>query len=182
MLQSEGIATGIWPGCMFNGDVNTQAWSNNDYSYKNIASDKYFYNSSYQYDRYGNLCNLYNSIKDVEATGGFDGSVYSTNHERNGLYLVSKDYALGNEFISLALLKTVHDYSTWGSNYYAWLGSVYSDAGYVLAWYASGNTSSTEVWKTENTFQNCNYILAPAFNLDTSKVILNNNVITLKVE
>ena len=180
MLQSEGIATGIWPGCMFNGDVNTQAWSNNDYSYKNIASDKYFYNSSYQYDRYGDLYSLYENIKDVEAVGGFNGNTYNINNERNGLYLVPKEYAQNNEFVSQALLKTVHDYGNWGSNYYAWLGSVYIYDNHVLAWYASGNTSSTEVWKTENTFQNRNYILAPAFNLDVSKVILNDNVITLK--
>ena len=112
---------------------------------------------------------LYKSIIDVEDTSASYGI---------GLYLVSADKAgftelgkLGSGNYCQALKTAATNFSSFGCPYYhAWLGTV---SGSVGAWYVYSNGYIYS-------YQNNDFVVAPAFNLDLSKVEIVENEIVIK--
>ena len=160
VLQSTGVTSGTWPGYAMAkfGTANSYYTSNID------GQDISGYNTT--------MTNLYNAIKGAEKTSVSFGS---------GLFLVGTDKTgtesyssvIGTKKIYRDALKTAAtNYSSFGASYYcAWLGTV-SDGS--SAWYVgqSGNVNG-------NYNQANSYVVAPAFNLDTSKVTLSGTTLTL---
>lgn len=113
---------------------------------------------------------LYNSIKSAE---------YSEAKYGTGLYLISSTMAgttepntQGSGNYWLALKAAAYDNSTFGaSDRYSWLGTVTDND---LAWFVSWNGDISDH------SQDNAYVIAPAFNLDTSKVSLKGNALTVK--
>lgn len=110
--------------------------------------------------------NLYNSIKSAE----YAGTSYGT-----GLYLISNDmaqpsYAGGN--YNQALNTAAGNYSSFEASHgYSWLGTVYGSYAWYV--YSGGNVSN-------DGGQGVSFVVAPAFNLDTSKVTLEGYALTIK--
>lgn len=169
VLQSTGLTGGAWPGYAMSGTLTNAAGSTitltgaNSYYTGNIDGyDISKYNSTTQ--------SLYNSIKAAEYTSATYGK---------GLYLVSNakcnQTTAGNQGSGnywTALKSAAANYSSFGaSNYYAWLGTVY---GSNNAWYVS---SSGDVFSGDNQYYS--YVLAPAFNLDLSKVRLSGTTLEI---
>lgn len=158
VIQSHGVTSGAWPGYTM-----PQFGNGNYYSNSIDGKDIRAYDDKMQ--------SLYDAIKDVEDKSALYGK---------GLYLVSKEKAGFTEWGQpgsgdywQALKKAAGNASSFGSpDYYAWLGTVYGsdDAWYV---YSSGNVYG-------NYSQNDDCVVAPAFNLDLSKVEVVENQITKK--
>jgi len=113
---------------------------------------------------------LYDAIKDVEDTSASYGK---------GLYLVSREKA---GFIKLdkpgsgnywrALKAAAANYSLFrASSSSAWLSTVYSN-NYARYVYSNGHVYGN--------FQNSDFVVAPAFNLDLSKVEIIDDEIVIK--
>ena len=113
---------------------------------------------------------LYNAIKDVEDKSASYGK---------GLYLVSKEKAGFTEWCEpgsgdywQALKKAAGNASSFGCpSYCAWLGAVGGSDG---AWYVSSNGN------VYNYYQDSDCVVAPAFNLDLSKVEVVGDEIIIK--
>ena len=158
VIKSHGVTAGLWPGYKM-----PQFGNNNYYADSIDGQDISDYNDK--------MKELYDAIKDVEDKSAPYGK---------GLYLVSKEKAGFTEWGQpgsgdywQALKKAAGNASSFGSpDYYAWLGTVYGsdDAWYV---YLSGNVYG-------NYSQNDDCVVAPAFNLDLSKVEVVENQITKK--
>ena len=168
VLQSWGLTGGNWPGYAMSGTITNAAGSS-----INLGSANSYYNGNidgYDISNYNSATqNLYNSIKAVEKTGMSYGK---------GLFLVSNAKAgqtssgnqgSGNYWTALKSAATNHS-SFGASNYAAWLGTVYGSDG---AWCVDSNGS---VYYDYN--QNYSFVVAPAFNLDTSKVSLSGTELT----
>ena len=160
VLQSHGVTHGEWPGfkmAKFGGEINT-----------NFAVDIDGHNIS-AYDN--KMQSLYDAINDVEDKSAPYGE---------GLYLISKEKAGFTEWdqpISgdywQALKKAAGNASSFGSpGSCAWLGTV---GGGNNAWcvYSGG-------YVYNGGDQNYDFVVAPAFNLDLSKVEVAGDEIIIK--
>lgn len=155
VLQSKGVTSGVWPGY--------KIWGYNGiYESGIVGRDISSYDEKTQ--------NLYNAIKYAEyKEDTTDGSP--------GLYLVSNSKAgtplslsYGSGPYCQALESAAANYSSFGADYsYAWLGTV-NGAGYVWCVDSSGIVY-------DNCYQSNSYVVAPAFNLDKSKVTVSGNTI-----
>lgn len=158
VLQSTGVTAGAWPGCEM-----AQFGNGSKYASNIDGQDISGYDDK--------TTALYNSIKSAE----YSGADYGT-----GLYLVSNAMAgtttsgrQGSGNYWTALKTAAANKSSFGAEYgHSWLGTV---DGSGSAWYVSsyGNVyyGSNQVYSS---------VVAPAFNLDPSKVTLNGNAITVK--
>ena len=157
VIQSHGITHGMWPGFVI------PKLGNGNYYGRSIDGQ-----DSSDYDE--KMSALYNAIKDVEDKSASYGK---------GLYLVSKEKAgytewcePGSDDYWQALKKAAGNASSFGCpNNYAWLGTVYgSDYAWCVG--SSGNVYDYS--------QNSDYVVAPAFNLDLSKVEVVGDEIIIK--
>ena len=160
VIQSRGVTHGAWPGfkmAKFGGEINT-----------NFAVDIDGHNIS-AYDN--KMQSLYDAIKDVEDKSASYGK---------GLYLVSKEKAGFTEWCEpgsgdywQALKKAAGNASSFGSPYNcAWLGTVH---GGNYAWYVGSDGGVCSGGD-----QGGDYVVAPAFNLDLSKVEVAGDEIIIK--
>ena len=157
VIQSHGITHGMWPGFVI------PKFGNGNYYGRSIDGQDIS-----DYDE--KMSALYNAIKDVEDKSASYGK---------GLYLVSKEKAgytewcePGSDDYWQALKKAAGNASSFGCpNNYAWLGTVYgSDYAWCVG--SSGNVYDYS--------QNSDYVVAPAFNLDLSKVEVVGDEIIIK--
>lgn len=157
VIQSHGITHGMWPGFVI------PKFGNGNYYGRSIDGQ-----DSSDYDE--KMSALYNAIKDVEDKSASYGK---------GLYLVSKEKAgytewcePGSDDYWQALKKAAGNASSFGCpNNYAWLGTVYgSDYAWCVG--SSGNVYDYS--------QNSDYVVAPAFNLDLSKVEIVGDEIVIR--
>lgn len=170
VLQSTGLTGGAWPGYAMSGTLTNAAGSTitltgkNTYYTGNIDGyDISNYNSDTQ--------SLYSSIKAAEYTAATYGK---------GLYLVSNSKAgttssgsQGSGYYWSALKSAATSYSSFGAgNGCAWLGTVNGSYG---AWCVNQNRN---VYYGNS--QGVSYVVAPAFNLDLSKVRLSSGT-TLEI-
>ncbi len=160
VIQSHGVTHGDWPGYAmqkFGGKADTFYALDIDGEDISAYDDKMYA--------------LYKSIIDVEDTSASYGI---------GLYLVSADKAGFTELDKLssgnycqALKTAATNYSSFGSpSSYAWLGTVNGSDG---AWYVG---SGGNVY--DDSYQGNDFVVAPAFNLDLSKVEIVENEIVIK--
>ena len=157
VIQSHGITHGMWPGFVI------PKFGNGNYYGRSIDGQ-----DSSDYDE--KMSALYNAIKDVEDKSASYGK---------GLYLVSKEKAgytewcePGSDDYWQALKKAAGNASSFGCpNNYAWLGTVY---GSDYAW-CVGSRGNVYDYS-----QNSDYVVAPAFNLDLSKVEVVGDEIIIK--
>ena len=157
VIQSHGITHGMWPGFVI------PKFGNGNYYGRSIDGQ-----DSSDYDE--KMSALYNAIKDVEDKSASYGK---------GLYLVSKEKAgytewcePGSDDYWQALKKAAGNASSFGCpNNYAWLGTVYG-SDYTWCVGSSGNVYDYS--------QNSDYVVAPAFNLDLSKVEVVGDEIIIK--
>lgn len=159
VLQSTGVTAGKWPGTYkYNGALNK--YQATDASYTNISS----YNST--------MTSLYNSIQNSEYLGAERGT---------GLYLISQGSYIRNKgYYKQALITATSKYSllgatcegTWFGDY--WVG--YTDTYVDCPYYADKNGTETAGNPLPNE-DTC--VVAPAFNLDLSKVTLSGNTIII---
>lgn len=153
VIQSRGVTHGAWPGFKITEFDSKYSIDGYDISAYDVKTKK-----------------LYDAIKDVEDKSASYGK---------GLYLVSKEKAgytewcePGSDDYWQALKKAAGNASSFGCpNNYAWLGTVYgSDYAWCVG--SSGNVYDYS--------QNSDYVVAPAFNLDLSKVEVVGDEIIIK--
>ena len=157
VLQSHGVTHGEWPGY-----VMPQFGNGNFYAADIDGEDISTYDDKMQA--------LYEAIKDAEDS--------STSYGK-GLFLISKEKAGFTEWDEpgsgnywQALKATAENARSFGASYYgAWLGTV---NGKYYAWYVNryGNVYYY--------LQNGDCVVAPAFNLDLSKVEIIGDEIVIK--
>lgn len=148
VLQSHSVTSGAWPGY-----VIPQFGNGNFYAADIDGEDISAYDNK--------MKELYDTIKDAENTSASYGK---------GLYLISEEKVGFTEWghpgsgnYCQALKKAAGNARSFGSpNHCAWLGTVNGGHG---AWYVNsdGNVCSSSD-------QSNDYVVAPAFNLDLSKV------------
>ena len=158
VIQSHGVTHGAWPGFVMS------QFGNGNYYSKSIDGDDI---SAYD----DKMQALYEAIKDAEDS--------STSYGK-GLFLISKEKAGFTEWCEpgsgdywQALKKAAGNASSFGCpNNHAWLGTV---GGSGSAWcvYSGGNVY-------DYNSQNYDYVVAPAFNLDVSKVEVDGDEIIIK--
>lgn len=150
-LQSTGVTHGYWPGyamAKFGGNANS--YYNQDITGQDISG----FDAKTQA--------LYNTISYAQSGN-------------SGLYLVSNAQAgstsngsSGSGYYWTALKEAATNYSSFGCpNYGAWLGTVY---GSNYAWYVYSNGNVYY-----GSYQNGDFVVAPAFNLNTSKVTVSGS-------
>ena len=150
-LQSTGVTHGYWPGyamAKFGGNANS--YYNQDITGQDISG----FDAKTQA--------LYNTISYAQSGN-------------SGLYLVSNAQAgstsngsSGSGYYWTALKEAATNYSSFGSpSGYAWLGTVYGGGG---AWCVN---SSGDVCYGGDQYGGC--VVAPAFNLNTSKVTVSGS-------
>lgn len=157
VIQSHGITHGMWPGFVI------PKFGNGNYYGRSIDGQDIS-----DYDE--KMSALYNAIKDVEDKSASYGK---------GLYLVSKEKAGFTEWCEpgsgdywQALKKAAGNASSFGCpSYCAWLGAVGGSDG---AWYVSSNGN------VYNYYQDSDCVVAPAYNLDLSKVEVVGDEIIIK--
>ena len=157
VIQSHGITHGMWPGFVI------PKFGNGNYYGRSIDGQDIS-----DYDE--KMSALYNAIKDVEDKSASYGK---------GLYLVSKEKAGFTEWCEpgsgdywQALKKASGNASSFGCpSYCAWLGAVGGSDG---AWYVSSNGN------VYNYYQDSDCVVAPAYNLDLSKVEVVGDEIIIK--
>ena len=157
VIQSHGVTHGKWPG------FKMEKFGNGNYYSISIDGEDI---SSYD----DKMKELYDAIKDAEDS--------STSYGK-GLFLISKEKAgftewgkSGSGNYWQALKKAAENARSFGAaSDYAWLGTV---NGYY-AWYVN---SDGNVYDSSN--QDGDYVVAPAFNLDLSKVEIKGDEIIIK--
>ena len=158
VIQSHGITHGMWPGFVI------PKFGNGNYYGRSIDGQDIS-----DYDE--KMSALYNAIKDVEDKSASYGK---------GLYLVSKEKAGFTEWCEPGsgdywqdLKKAAENASSFGSPYdYAWLGTV-NGSNYAWCVNSGGNVYGYNS-------QDYDYVVAPAFNLDLSKVEVAGDEIIIK--
>ena len=158
VIQSHGITHGMWPGFVI------PKFGNGNYYGRSIDGQDIS-----DYDE--KMSALYDAIKDVEDSSASYG---------NGLFLISKEKAgftkgeepgFGNYW--QALKEAAMNYQSFGSpDDCAWLGTVYGGS---HAWYVYSNGYVYDYYG-----QGGDYVVAPAFNLDLSKVEVAGDEIIIK--
>ena len=157
VIQSHGVTHGAWPGF-----VMSQFGNGNYYSKSIDGQDISGYDNK--------MKELYVTIKDAENTSASYGK---------GLYLISEEKAGFTEWghpgsgnYWQALEAAAENACSFGSpDNYAWLGTVYGSGG---AWYVNSNGG------VSYNDQSDDYVVAPAFNLDLSKVEVVGDEIMIK--
>jgi hypothetical protein len=168
VLQSKGVTSGYWPGCKMSGTLYNATGS------ITLSMDGSSYTGDidgYDISNYDTKTkNLYSSIKEAENTRATYG---------RGLYLVgrlkvvtSDTDATGTGQYWKALTAAASNTSLGNG---AYLGT-HSAGNYV--YYVANIANNGHV--NSNADQYGSYVVAPAFNLDASKVKIKDNVITLK--
>ena len=158
VIQSHGVTCGAWPGF-----VIPQFGNGNFYAADIDGEDISVYDDK--------MRSLYDAIKDAEDSSASYGK---------GLFLISKEKAgftrcgePGSGNYWKALKAAAENARSFGSPYScAWLGTV---NGSVSAWYAS---SGGNVYY--NYGQSSDYVVAPVFNLDLSKVEIVDDEIVIR--
>lgn len=153
VIQSRGVTHGAWPGFKMTEFDSKYSIDGYDISAYDVKTKK-----------------LYDAIKDVEDKSASYGK---------GLYLVSKKKAGFTEWCEpgsgdywQALKKAAGNASSFGCpSYCAWLGAV---GGSDDAWYVSSNGN------VYNYYQDSDCVVAPAYNLDLSKVEVVGDEIIIK--
>lgn len=153
VIQSRGVTHGAWPGFKMTEFDSKYSIDGYDISAYDVKTKK-----------------LYDAIKDVEDKSASYGK---------GLYLVSKEKAGFTEWCEpgsgdywQALKKAAGNASSFGCpSYCAWLGAVGGSDG---AWYVSSNGN------VYNYYQDSDCVVAPAYNLDLSKVEVVGDEIIIK--
>lgn len=153
VIQSRGVTHGAWPGFKMTEFDSKYSIDGYDISAYDVKTKK-----------------LYDAIKDVEDKSASYGK---------GLYLVSKEKAGFTEWCEpgsgdywQALKKVAGNASSFGSpDNYAWLGTVYGSGG---AWYVNSNGG------VSYNDQSDDYVVAPVFNLDLSKVEIVDDEIVIR--
>lgn len=154
VIQSRGVTHGAWPGFKMTEFDSKYSIDGYDISAYDVKTKK-----------------LYDAIKDVEDKSASYGK---------GLYLVSKEKAGFTEWCEpgsgdywQALKKVAGNASSFGSPYYyAWLGTVDGSGGaWCVGSYGSVLSSSD---------QSNDFVVAPAFNLDLSKVEIVGDEIVIR--
>lgn len=151
VIQSHGVTHGTWPGF-----VMPQFGNGNYYSKSIDGQDISSYDDKIQ--------SLYDAIKDVEDTSASYGK---------GLYLIPKEKSGFREWYKPGsgnywkALKTAagNARSFWTTGYGAWLGTADGSGALYVSSYASSNGYVYSNYGLDNDF-----VVAPAFNLDLSKV------------
>ena len=155
VLQSHGVTHGAWPGFVMS------QFGNGGYYSKSIdGEDISAYNNKMRL--------LYDAIKDVEDKSASYGK---------GLYLISKEKAGFKEWCKpgsgsywQALKAAAENFNPSITPYCAWLGTV-NDGFSVCCIHSDSNVY--------NGNQSYDFVVAPAFNLDLSKVeIVGDEIIT----
>ena len=147
VIQSHGVTHGAWPGFVM------PQFGNGSYYADSIDGQDI---SSYD----DKMQSLYDNIKEVEDTSVSYGK---------GLYLISKEktgfteiFDPGSGYYWTELKAVAENTSAFGNaSYSAWLGSAF---GSYYAWFVSSDGS------IYGYAQNVDFVVAPAFNLDLSKV------------
>lgn len=153
VIQSRGVTHGAWPGFKMTEFDSKYSIDGYDISAYDVKTKK-----------------LYDAIKDVEDKSASYGK---------GLYLVSKEKAGFTEWCEpgsgdywQALKKAAGNACSFGSpDNYAWLGTVYGSGG---AWYVNSNGG------VSYNDQSDDYVVAPVFNLDLSKVEIVDDEIVIR--
>ncbi len=147
VLQSTGVTSGAWPGYALFGKGEAYA---KGISYSNISD----------YD--DKTKELYHRIRHVESKNPACPGI--------GLYLFRKeDIEDNNAYAFNAYAKAAGNASLYDADGLGvWTGSP-SDARSAYAWYNEGGASPA--------YPRISYVVAPAFNLDPSRVILDGNAI-----
>lgn len=161
VIQSHGVTRGAWPGL-----VISQFGNGNYYSKSIDGQDISGYDNK--------LKELYNAIKDAEDSSASYGK---------GLFLISKEKVgftefgepgSGNYWAALkAVAENVHQLEP--GNNFVWLGTVDGSA-HACCLHSSGSVHGHESGCNQNLY----YVIAPAFNLDLSKVEIKGDVIIKK--
>ena len=159
VIQSRGVTHGAWPGYKmleFGGKVNT-----------NFVVDIDGHDIS-DYDN--KMRALYDDIKDAEdKVAPYGEGLYLISREKVGFKGIGKS---GSGSYWQALKEAVKNYSSFGSpNSCAWFGAV---DGSSYAWYVSSNGN------VYNYYQDGDCVVAPAYNLDLSKVEVVGDEIIIK--
>lgn len=157
VIQSHGVTHGAWPGF-----VMSQFGNGNYYSKSIDGQDISGYDNK--------MKELYVTIKDAENTSASYGK---------GLYLISEEKAGFTEWghpgsgnYLQALKAAAENACSFGSpDNYAWLGTVYGSGG---AWYVNSNGG------VSYNDQSDDYVVAPVFNLDLSKVEIVGDEIVIR--
>ena len=157
VLQSHGVTHGKWPGFVM------PQFGNSNYYFKSIDGEDI---SAYD----NKMKELYDTIKDAENTSASYGK---------GLYLISEEKVGFTEWghpgsgnYWQALKAAAENACSFGSpDNYAWLGTVYGSGG---AWYVNSNGG------VSYNDQSDDYVVAPVFNLDLSKVEIVGDEIIIK--
>lgn len=159
VLQSHGVTVGLWPGYLM------PQFGNGSFYKESIDGQ-----DIHEYD--AKMLALYNVVKEVEGTSTSYGS---------GLYLMSSEKSsyidrqnFDCEILWRALMAAASNTYSFGLPAYdgIWTGTVVNDkicARYVNSW---GNVYAF--------FQDVKSIVAPAFNLDLSKVEIEGDEIIIK--
>lgn len=161
VIQSHGVTHGPWPG------FKLKKFGNGNYYATDIADEDI---SAYD----DKTQSLYDNIKDVEDKSASYGS---------GLYLISKEKAgftkwgnPGSGYYWTELKAVAENASSFGDaslSNAAWFGSAY---GSTYAWYVYSDGSI--YYSTDQGISD--YVVAPAFNLDLSKVEIKGDEIIKK--
>lgn len=153
VIQSRGVTHGAWPGFKMTEFDSKYSIDGYDISAYDVKTKK-----------------LYDAIKDVEDKSASYGK---------GLYLVSKEKVGFTEWghpgsgnYWQALKAAAENACSFGSpDNYAWLGTVYGSGG---AWYVNSNGG------VSYNDQSDDYVVAPVFNLDLSKVEIVDDEIVIR--
>ena len=150
VIQSHGVTHGMWPG----------------HTMSQFGNGNYYTNSIDGHDISGyddKIQSLYDAIKDAEDTSASYGK---------GLYLVSEEKVgftewdqPGSGYYWQALKAAAKNVSSfWSPVYNAWFGTV---GGSGFAWCVCSNGN---IYDYDCSKQNNDFVVAPAFNIDLSKV------------
>jgi hypothetical protein len=160
VIQSHGVTHGEWPGF-----VMPQFGNGNFYAADIDGEDISAYDDKMQ--------TLYDAIKDAEDSSASYGK---------GLFLISKEKANftkcgepGSKNYWQALKTAAENARSFWATYCAWLGTVDDSHN---AWYVHSNGY---VYSYGN--QSSDFVVAPAFNLDLSKVeVVENQIVKIRLE
>ncbi len=160
VIQSHGVTHGEWPGFVM------PQFGNGDYYSKSIDGEDI---SAYD----NKMKKLYDAIKDAENSSASYGK---------GLFLISKEKAdftkcgePGSKNYWQALKTAAENARSFWATYCAWLGTVDDSHN---AWYVHSNGY---VYSYGN--QSSDFVVAPAFNLDLSKVeVVENQIVKIRLE
>ncbi len=177
VLQSTGVTAGYWPGYKMKGPTTGEGnWGgvNSRYTGDIDGADISGYDDK--------TSTLYASIKEAEYTSASYGKgLYLIKNTMAGLPVGKTDNTAEKYLTLTGSTKIYHDalkvaaknYVAFGASYdAAWLGT---DSDSYFAWYVyqSGSVNG-------NDSQDDSCVVAPAFNLDLSKVTIGGDVIEIK--